>query len=73
METKTTEVNSPKLVTGDKIDVTRTHFHTILFGEDQLTFKKARRSQMIRLNSVTSTEQINEYSPALKTASETHF
>ena len=60
-ETKTTEVNFPQ--TGDKIDVTKTDFHTILFGGDQLTSKRARGNQMIRSNSVTSTEQINGLLP----------
>ena len=60
-ETKTIEVNLPQ--TGDKIDVTKTDFHTILFGGDQLTSKRARGSQMIRSNSITSTEQITGLLP----------
>ena len=46
-----------------KIDITKTSFHTILFGGDQLTSKRARGSQMIRSNSITSTQQINGLLP----------
>ena len=60
-ETKTTEVIFPQ--TGDKIDDTKTDFHTILFGGDQLTSKRARGSQMMRSNFVTFTEQINGLLP----------
>lgn len=60
-ETKTVEVNLPQI--DEKIDITKTEFHTILFGGDQLTSKRARGSQMIRSNSVTSTEQINGLLP----------
>ena len=56
-ETKTIKVNLPRI--DDKIDIAKTKFHTNLFGGDQLTSKRAWDSQMIRSNSVTSTEQIN--------------
>ena len=56
-ETNTVKVNLPWI--DDKIDIAKTKFHTNLFGGDQLTSKRARGSQMIRSNSVTSTEQIN--------------
>lgn len=38
-------------------------FHTLLFGGDQLTAKRARGSQMIRCNSIISTQQINGLLP----------
>ena len=54
-KTSTVEVDLPE--TGGKIDITKTGFHTILFGGDQLTSKRARGSQMIRSNSITPTQQ----------------
>lgn len=59
--TSTVQVDLPK--TGDKIDITKTAFHTILFSGDLLTSKRARGSQMIRSNSITSTQQINGLLP----------
>ena len=47
----------------DKLKIVKTEFHTILFGGDQLTCKRARGSQMIRSNSVTASEQINGLLP----------
>ena len=60
-ETGTVEIDLPD--SGGKFDLTKTSFHTILFGGDQLTAKRARGSQMIRSNSVTSSEQINGLLP----------
>ena len=59
--TETVQIDLPK--SNDKIDLTKTSFHTLLFGGDQLTAKRARGSQMIRSNSINSSEQINGLLP----------
>ena len=59
--TQTVEVDLPE--SGDKLTLTKTSFHTLLFGGDQLTAKRARGSQMIRSNSISSSEQINGLLP----------
>ena len=48
---------------GGTLELTKTSFPTTLFGGDQLTAKRARGSQMIRSNSITSSEQINGLLP----------
>ena len=57
--TDTIEVDLP--ASGHKVEVTKTKFH--VFGGDQLTAKRARGSQMIRSNSINSTEQISGLLP----------
>lgn len=51
------------LITGDHLEIPKTSFHMVLFGGDQLTAKRARGSQMIRSNSITSNDQINSLLP----------
>lgn len=61
--TKTETVNIDLPITGDHLEMTKTSFHTVVFGGDQLTAKRARGSQMIRSNSITSSHQINGLLP----------
>ena len=61
--TITNTVDIDLLSSNDKLKIVKTEFHTILFGGDQLTAKRARGSQMIRSNSVTASEQINGLLP----------
>ena len=53
---KTETVNIDLLITGDHLEAS---FHTVVFGGDQLTAKRARGSQMIRSNSITSSHKIS--------------
>ena len=48
---------------GGRFEMTKTSFHTTLFGGDQLTAERARGSQMIRSNSITPTQQIIGFLP----------
>lgn len=61
--TTTTNLEIELPAVDEKLKVEKTEFHTILFGGDQLTAKRARGSQMIRCNSITSTQQINGLLP----------
>ena len=61
--TRTDTVNIDLPITGDHLEMTKTSFHTVLFGGDQLTAKRARGSQMIRSNSITSSHQISGLLP----------
>ena len=60
-QTSTIEIDHPHI--DDKIELTKTTLHTIVFGGDQLTCKRARGSQKIRSNSITSTQQISGLLP----------
>ena len=61
--TITDTINIDLPASGDKLEMTKTNFHTIVFGGDQLTAKRARGSQKIKSNSITSTEQISGLLP----------
>ena len=67
--TKIETINIDLPNTGDQLEITKTYFHMVLFGGDQLTAKRARGSQMIRSNSITSNDQINRL---LATAQDWH-
>lgn len=61
--TKMETVNLDLPTNGDHLEMTKTSFHTVLFGGDQLTAKRSRGSQMIRSNSITSSQQISDLLP----------
>ena len=61
--TNTDTVNVDLPGSGGKLELTKNSFHKILFGGDQLTAKRARGSQMIRSNSITSSQQISGLVP----------
>ena len=61
--TKTETVTIDLPITGDNVHMTKTSFHTVVFGGDQLTAKRARGSQMIRSNSIESSHQLNGLLP----------
>ena len=50
--TATGTIDLPLPDIGEKMTISKTDFHTLLFGGDQLTAKRARGGQAIRANSV---------------------
>ena len=59
--TKNIEIDLPAIE--DKLPLSVTKFHKVLFGGHQLTAKRARGSQRIRCNSIDPLEQINGLVP----------
>ena len=54
--TKDIEIDLPAIE--EKLSLSITEFHKVLFGGDQLTAKRARGSQRIRCNSIDTLEQL---------------
>ena len=50
--TATGTIDLPLPDTGEKMKISKTNFHTLLFGGDQLMAKRACGGQVIRANSV---------------------
>ena len=61
--TSTENIEIDFITTEDKLLLSVTEYHKVLFGGDQLTSKRARGSQRIRCNSINPLEQINGLVP----------
>ena len=59
--TKNIEIDLPTIE--DKVSLSVTEFHKVLFGGDQLTAKRARGGQRIRCNSTEPLEKISGLVP----------
>ena len=62
--TTTGTVELPLPDTGEKMTIPETDFHTLVFGGDQLTAKRARGGQAIRCNSVKEEHKLLGILPA---------
>ena len=59
--TKDIEIDLPAIE--EKLSLSITEFHKVLFGGDQLTAKRARGSKRIRCNSIDTLEQLRGLVP----------
>lgn len=62
--TATGTIDLPLPDTEEKMTISKTDFHTLIFGGDQLTAKRARGGQTIRANSVEDEHKLFGLLPA---------